>query len=146
MGEYIRLNLNEAAPQLSRAQAALHDKAIGFLDPRLAELVVLRASQLNGCAHDVDTDTTNARRGGESDRRLHAVALWRDAPFFTAKERAALALTESMTLIAEGQVDDETWHEATEQFSAGELPHLLSTIASINALNRLDRAVRRIPT
>ena len=109
------------------------------LDETLRELVKLRASVLNGCAFCVDMHTTDARAKGIDDRRIAAAASWRHSPFFTARERAALALTDAVTLISnrnEG-VPDEVWEEAKAQFSPEELGSLVMAITAINAWNRI---------
>ncbi|MBS1847973.1 MAG: carboxymuconolactone decarboxylase family protein [Actinobacteria bacterium] len=108
-------------------------------DNTIRELVKLRASILNGCAFCVDMHTTDGRRHGESDRRLAVAGAWRHAPFFTARERAALALTDAVTMISnrnEG-VPEDVWAEAKAQFPPEELGNLLSVIVAINAWNRL---------
>ena len=116
------------------------------LDPRLRELVNLRASILNGCAYCIDLHTKNARRAGESERRLYAVAAWRDAPFFDDRERAALALADAVTLISEGGVPRGVWDEAGTHFGPDELAQLVWAITVINAWNRIAVATRMAPT
>lgn len=109
------------------------------LDPTVRNLVKIRASVLNGCAFCVDMHTTEARQRGETDRRLAAVTTWRHGPFFTPRERAALALTDALTTISnrnEG-VPDQVWAEAREQFSPDELGNLMMAIVAINAWNRI---------
>ncbi len=109
------------------------------LDPTLRELVKLRASALNGCAFCVDMHTTDGRARGETDRRLASVMAWPHAPFFTARERAALRLTDAMTLLdghGEG-VPDEVWDEAKTHFDATELGQLVMAITAINSWNRI---------
>lgn len=109
------------------------------LDHELRELVKLRASVLNGCAFCVDMHTTDARANGETDRRLASVAVWPHAPFFTARERAALRLTDAMTLLdgrGEG-VPEEVWAEAKAHFDPAELGQLVMAITAINAWNRI---------
>jgi AhpD family alkylhydroperoxidase len=99
------MEIGPVAPPLHRALVALGNEV--ELDPRLRELVNLRASILNGCAYCIDMHTKIARRGGESEQRLHAVAAWHEAPFFDEAERAALALTDAVTLISDGHVPRE---------------------------------------
>lgn len=107
------------------------------LDKGLRELVKLRASVLNGCAYCVDMHTTDARAMGESDRRLASVMAWPHAPFFTARERAALALTDAMTTLEGHGVSDEVWNEAKAHFPPVELGQLVMAITAINSWNRI---------
>lgn len=112
------------------------------LEPLLLELVKVRASQLNGCAHCLEMHTKDARAMGESDDRLHLVAVWREAPCFSARERAALRWCEELTLIAERDVPDELYDEVREYFSEDELSRLTLAIIVINSWNRLAIAFR----
>lgn len=121
--------------QLYGAMAALEQTIT--LDHTLRELVKLRASVLNGCAFCVDMHTTDARAAGETDRRLASVAAWSHAPFFTAKERAALALTDEVTRMGPHGVSDAVWDEAKAHFDPTELGQLLFAIVAINSWNRL---------
>lgn len=107
------------------------------LDKGLRELVKLRASALNGCAYCVDMHTTDARAMGETDRRLASVMAWPHAPFFTARERAALALTDAMTKLEGHGVSNEVWTEAKANFSPTELGQLVMAITAINSWNRI---------
>ncbi len=108
------------------------------LDARLYELVKIRASQLNGCAFCLDMHTRDARKLGEDQRRLDILSAWHEAPgFFSPRERAALALSESVTQIGAGGVPDSVWNEAAAQFNEAELVPLLMAIATINVWNRL---------
>ena len=138
-----RMRIAEAAPAPYRALLALGRTV--ELDPALRELVNLRASILNGCAYCIDMHTKAARKGGESEQRLYAVAAWRDAPFFDDRERAALALTDSVTLISDDQVPLAIWNEAAEHFAEDELAQLLWAITAINAWNRISIATRVEP-
>jgi AhpD family alkylhydroperoxidase len=115
------------------------------LDHTLLELVKLRASQLNGCAHCIDMHTKELRAEGESEQRLYLLNAWRDSPFYTDRERAALAWTEAVTLIAESQVPDDVYDEARKQFSAEELVNLTMALVAINGANRLNIAFRTVP-
>jgi AhpD family alkylhydroperoxidase len=115
------------------------------LDPALLELVRLRASQLNGCAYCVDLHSGDARKGGETERRLYALPAWREMPFFTARERAALGLTEAATRLTDGPVSDAVFDEAAAHFTEVELAELLWTITVINAWNRLGATARPWP-
>jgi AhpD family alkylhydroperoxidase len=114
-------------------------------DPPLRELVNLRASILNGCAYCVDMHTKDARKAGESEQRLYAVAAWHEAPFFDERERAALALTDAVTLISEDHVPREVWDQAAEHFEPSELAHLTWAIISINSWNRIAVSTRMLP-
>ncbi|TDT37598.1 AhpD family alkylhydroperoxidase [Streptomyces sp. BK208] len=117
----------------------------GLADPGLAELVQIRASQLNHCAFCLDMHLGVAREQGESEGRLDLLAAWEEAgEVFDARERAALALTEAVTVVTEGFVPDAVYEEAARHFDADGLAHLLALIAAINSWNRLMVA-RRIP-
>jgi AhpD family alkylhydroperoxidase len=141
-----RVDMRRAAPDLYRAQVAL-DRAVheSALDTALYELVKIRASQLNGCAYCIDMHTRQARADGESEHRLYAIAAWRESPLFDERERAALALTDALTLVArdDGRLD-RTYEAAAEHFSAEELAALLYGIASINTWNRLAVATHAV--
>jgi len=132
------------------AMDALHalNKAISRvrLSPRLLELMHLRASQINGCGVCAVQHPKIARKLGETDERIFAVAAWRDAPFFTDAERAALALTEALTRIADtpDPVPDEVWDEAARHYDEQELAALVLSIAQINVWNRLNVATRQV--
>jgi AhpD family alkylhydroperoxidase len=112
------------------------------IDPVLRELVKLRASILNGCAYCIDMHTKDARKAGESEQRLYAVAAWHEAPFYSERERAALALTDAVTLVADTHVPADIYEEAARHFDAEELAHLNWQIAAINAWNRVAEATR----
>ena len=141
--EPTRMRIAEEAPAPYRALVAL-GRAIE-LDPALRELVNLRASIGNGCAYCINKHAKAARKGGESEQRLYALAAWRDAPFFSDRERAALALTDAMTLISDEQVPRAVWNEAAEHFAGDELAQLLWAITAINAWNRISIATRTEP-
>jgi AhpD family alkylhydroperoxidase len=138
-----RMEIARAAPQLHRALIALGNEV--ELDPGLRELVNLRASILNGCAYCIDMHTRVARRVGESERRLHAVAAWHEAPFFDERERAALALTDAVTLISDEHVPRDVWEEASAHFETDELAQLVWAITVINAWNRIAITTRMLP-
>jgi AhpD family alkylhydroperoxidase len=112
------------------------------LEPALLELLRLRASQINGCAYCVNMHARDAREGGETEKRLYALPVWAETPFFTARERAALALTEAGTRLSDGPVPDEVFAAAAQQFSEPELAELIWTIAVINAWNRVGAIAR----
>jgi AhpD family alkylhydroperoxidase len=115
------------------------------LPPRTVELLSLRASQINGCSVCIDGHPRIARKLGETDERLFAVAAWRDAPYFTAAERAALALTEAVTRLDDrpDPVPDEVWEEAARHYDETALAGLVLAIAGINVWNRLNVATRQ---
>ena len=120
------------------------DKSIDF-DPSLHELVKIRASQLNGCAYCVNMHSADARAAGETDQRLALLAVWPETHLFDARERAALALTESITRLAETHVPDTAWEEASAHFSPDELGALVSLIVTINAWNAVGVSTRAWP-
>lgn len=138
-----RMEIGSEAPSLHRRLVALGNDV--ELDPRLHELVNLRASILNGCAYCIDIHTKAARRAGESERRLHAIAAWHEAPFFDDKERAALALTDAVTMVADHHVPREVWEEARAYFPEDELAQLVWAITVINAWNRIAITTRMAP-
>jgi AhpD family alkylhydroperoxidase len=107
------------------------------LEHRLHDLVALRASQVNGCAFCIDMHWKDARARGEAEERLYMLAAWRESALYDAREQAALALCEAITLIADGQVPDEVWERASAQFDEHELSQLVFEITAINAWNRL---------
>jgi AhpD family alkylhydroperoxidase len=130
-----RLSLASAAPAVYRAIAAL-DTSVDF-DPALQELIRIRASQLNGCTYCIDSHSRDARRAGESERRIWALSAWRETPFFDDRERAALALTEAMTRLPDAGVPDDVYAEAARHFAHEELGNLIGAIIAINAWNRV---------
>jgi AhpD family alkylhydroperoxidase len=138
----VRLSVGEVTPEPYRAMLALHTAAGAGIDAGLAELVRIRVSQLNGCGFCLDLHTGAARSAGEDPRRLSAVAAWRRTPFFTRRERAALALAEAVTALA--GVDD-AYDEAAGELDDAELGHLLWTIAAVNAWNRIAVPTRMAP-
>ncbi|NUO58378.1 MAG: carboxymuconolactone decarboxylase family protein [Hamadaea sp.] len=134
----IRLAVDTLAPHINKAMNALDAAARKTqLEAPLLELVRLRASQLNGCEYCVDQHSADAIKGGEDPRRLFAITVWRDTPFFSDRERAALELTEAATRLTEGPVTDEVFARAAEQFTEVELAELIWAITVINAWNRL---------
>jgi AhpD family alkylhydroperoxidase len=141
--EQPRLQLSDRARPAYRAMVAL-DGAIE-LDSALRDLVSLRASILNGCAYCVDMHTLDARARGETEQRLYAVSAWHEAPFFSERERAALQLTDAITLVSDGQVPREVFDSAREQFDDEELTQLLWAITAVNAWNRVAISTRMLP-
>ena len=106
------------------------------LESGLLDLIKLRASQINGCAYCIDMHSKDARTGGETEQRLYGLSAWREAPYYTDRERAALAFTEAVTLIADKRVPDDVYQQASEQFNEEELVKLMLAIVTINAWNR----------
>ena len=115
------------------------------LEPSLLELVKFRASQINGCAYCIDMHSKDARARGESEQRLYALSAWAETPFFTDRERAALAWTEAVTLVAEGHVPDEVFERVRKHFADKELVDLTLAIVAINGWNRLAISFRSVP-
>src|SRR6202451_875269 len=141
----VRLDFDSHAAAFSRAlshhaKGATKECARANFDPRLGELVRIRASQLNGCAYCVDMHTTDARAVGETEQRLYGLTVWRDTPFFTDRERAALAFTEAVTLMADDHVPDAAYDAVAAWFSADEVAALLALIVTINAWNAVGVA------
>ncbi|KJC62820.1 alkylhydroperoxidase [Bradyrhizobium sp. LTSPM299] len=132
-------------PDAMKALQALSETTKKGLPEKLLELVHLRASQINGCSVCVDMHPKLAKRAGETEERLFCVAAWRDTPYFTDAERAALALTEAVTRLSdrEDPVPDAVWNEADKHFDEHELAALVLAIAAINVWNRLNVAVRQ---
>ncbi|HWJ31333.1 MAG TPA: carboxymuconolactone decarboxylase family protein [Gaiellaceae bacterium] len=129
------MSLSEMTSAHSSALAALEREIV--VEPVLRELVKLRASMANGCAYCIDLHSKRARRAGESEQRIYALAAWEDAPFFTDRERAALALTDSLTNVATARMPAEVYEEAARQFDYDELTQLIWQIAAINLWNRV---------
>jgi AhpD family alkylhydroperoxidase len=115
------------------------------LEPSLLQLVKMRASQINGCAYCLDMHSKDARAEGETEQRLYALSAWEETPFFTDRERAALALTETVTLVSEGHVPNAVYERARSSFSDEELVNLTLAIITINAWNRLAITFRMVP-
>ena len=134
------MDIGRAAPLLYRALVALGNEVA--LNRGLRELVNLRVSILNGCAYCIDMHTKNARRAGESERRLYAVSAWHESPVFDDKERAALALADAVTLISDGHVPRDVWDGARAHFESDELAQLVWAITVINAWNRIAITTR----
>lgn len=138
-----RLDYGETAPEGIAPLYALerYIKNTG-LEPDLVELVKIRASQLNGCAYCIDMHTKDARSRGESEQRLYGLTAWREAPFYSERERSALAWAESVTQIGEDHLPDELYNLARENFTEKELVDLTLAIIVINAWNRLAISFR----
>jgi AhpD family alkylhydroperoxidase len=143
----VRLDFDTHAAGFARAMAHLDRAATKELDqagidPLLRELIRIRASQLNGCAYCIDMHTKDARAAGETEQRLYALPAWRETPFFTERERAALAFTEDVTLMADEHVPLAAYDAAAAQFAPGEVAALLSLIVAINAWNAIGVTAR----
>ena len=140
-----RLAPYRIAPELMKAMSALEAAVAGSgLEKSLIELVKTRASQINGCAFCLDMHTQDARAHGETEQRLYALTAWRETPFYTDRERAALAWTEAVTRIADG-VHDDVYEEARRHFTEKELADLTWAVVAINSWNRLAIAFRVVP-
>lgn len=138
-----RVDYARIAPGAARAQYGIEAYVRGCgLEHTLLELVKLRASYLNGCAYCVDMHTKDARAAGEHEHRLYAVPVWHETPFFTTRERAALAWTEAVTRLAPGGVPDDVYDEARREFTERELVDLTMAVVAINGWNRLAVSLR----
>lgn len=115
------------------------------LDRSLIDLVKLRASQINGCAYCIDMHWKDLRASGEDEQRLYELDAWRESPFYSDRERAALAWTEAVTLVTDGHVPDSVFDEVRKQFSETELGYLTLAVVAINAWNRLSISFRSVP-
>ena len=139
----IRLAADELAPKAARAMNTLERASReSVLEKPLQEMVRLRASQINGCVYCVDMHARDGIAAGDTWRRMNLVAVWKEAPYFTARERAALALTEQVTRLADSEVSDEVWDEAAKHFTEQELAELVWQIAVINTWNRIGAVTR----
>jgi AhpD family alkylhydroperoxidase len=142
-----RIDFMQRSPQLFKKflDFGLAITREGDLDPTLAHLVDIRASQLNGCAFCLDMHVKEAKLHGERELRLHHVAIWRESALFSARERAALAWTETLTHLPSTGVSDAAYAEAREQFSEKELCDLTFRVMAINGWNRINVAFRSVP-
>src|ERR1700759_1425476 len=136
----VRLDFDSLAAGFARAmghldRAAIKEPDAAAIDPKLRELIRVRASQLNGCAYCIDMHTNDARAIGETEQRLYALPAWRETPYFTARERAALAFTESVTLMDGEHVPASDYDAVAARFSPDEVAALVSLIVTINAWN-----------
>ena len=143
----VRLDFDSFAPGFSRAmshldQAATKELDRAGIDPRLRELVRIRASQLNGCAYCIDMHTKDARAIGETEQRIYGLAAWAETPYFTARERVALAFTETVTRLADTHVPDQAYSDVAAEFSPQEIGALVSLIVAINAWNAIAVTTR----
>lgn len=139
----IRIDYKKIAPEALRAISGVeHYVRSSNLEPTLLELVRLRASMINGCAYCVDMHTKDARARGETEQRLYAVSAWREAPFFTERERAALAWTDAVTQVSVDHVPDEVYRVVHKQFDERQLVDLTMAVIAINSWNRLAVSFR----
>jgi AhpD family alkylhydroperoxidase len=140
-----RLNLRTVEPAGYKAVVDLDAYVRNSgLQPLHYELIKIRASQINGCSYCIDLHTKDARRLGETERRIYALSAWRETPFFSPEERAILALTEEITLIT-GQVSETTWQEAIALFDESYIAKILMAAVTINAWNRIGVATKLAP-
>jgi AhpD family alkylhydroperoxidase len=142
-----RLEAQKVSPAAYQAMLGLEMfvRKQSRLEPALIELVKMRASQINGCAYCIDMHSKDARVEGETEQRLYALSAWEETPFFTERERAALTLTEAITLIREDHVPDAVYEKAKKSFSEEEMVNLTLAIITINAWNRLAITFRMVP-
>ena len=141
-----RINYMKVAPGAYQPMMALEQYLHGCgLEESLLHLVKMRASQINGCAYCLDMHWKDARALGESEQRLYSLDAWRECPYYTERERAALAWTEAVTLVTEGHVPDEVYERVRPHFSEKELADLTLVVTTINAWNRLNIAARTEP-
>jgi len=140
-----RLKLEQAEPQAYKAMLGL-EKYLhrSGLSKTLLELIKIRASQINRCAFCIDMHTKDARKNGETEQRIYALNAWNEAPFFTPEERAVLAMTEAVTLVAGNSISDE-YEEVSRFFSANQIAQILIAIVTINAWNRIAIATLMVP-
>ena len=141
-----RIDFYSASPEALAAMIALEKAGSKLgIDARLLDLIKLRASQINGCAFCIDLHTTDARKAGESERRLATLSAWRETPFFTDRERAALAWTESLTNIATTHAADADYELLAAHYSPKEQSDLTLAVVTINAWNRYAIGFRKMP-
>ena len=142
----LRLDVRKVSPDLYKAMASLQNYVdASGLERKLLDLVEIRASQINGCAYCIVMHTNDARKHGESDEWMHLLNAWREAPVYSARERAALAWTEAVTKVSDSHVPDEVYDEARRHFSEKELVDLTAAVVAINAWNRAAITFRATP-
>src|ERR1044072_607780 len=141
-----RIDLMHVNPGIMQAMFGLERQVrqAGF-DQKLLDLVRMRASQINGCSYCLDMHSKDARANGETEQRLYALDAWRETPYYSARERAALGWSKGLRLVSESHVSDELYDRVREQFSEDELAHLSLAIVAINGWNRLNIAARTVP-
>jgi AhpD family alkylhydroperoxidase len=141
-----RIDLMHVNPGIVQAMLGLERQVRkAGLDNKLLDIVRMRASQINGCAYCLDMHSKDARANGETEQRLYGLAAWRETPYYSARERAALEWTEALTLVSETHAPDDVFERVREQFSEDELVHLTLAIVAINAWNRLNIAAQTVP-
>jgi AhpD family alkylhydroperoxidase len=141
-----RMNLMQVNPAILKAMFGLERQVRqSGLEPRLLDLVRMRASQINRCAYCLDMHSKDARAAGETEQRLYGLEAWRETPYYSARERAALEWTEAVTLVADTGVPDDVYERVREQFSEEELVHLTLAVVAINGWNRFNVAARTVP-
>lgn len=141
-----RIDFAKVAPGAVRAMYGLEKYlSEASVEAPLRELVKLRASQINGCAYCVDMHTKDARAAGENEQRLYGLVAWREAPYYSARERAALEWTDALTLVADNHVPDDLYQRTRQQFNEQELADLTLAVAQINAWNRIAISTRVEP-
>ncbi len=141
-----RIEYTKVAPGAMRAMRGLEDYlAECGLEVSLLDLVYTRVSQINSCAYCIDMHTKDARARGESEQRLYALNAWRETPFYSERERAALAWAEAVTLVANSHVPDEVYEEARQQFTEQDLVNLTLAVVAINGWNRFSISFRTVP-
>ena len=141
-----RIDLMHVNPGVVHAMLGLERQVRqAGLDHKLIDLVRMRASQINGCAYCLDMHSKDARAKGETEQRLYGLDAWRETPYYSDRERAALEWTEALTLMAETRVPDDVYERVRAQFSEDELVHLSLAIVAINGWNRLNVAARTVP-
>ena len=143
----VRLEAQKVSPAAYQAMLGLEMfvRRQSKLEPALIQLVKMRASQINGCAYCIDMHSKDARAEGETEQRLYALSAWKETPFFTDRERAALALTEAVTSIKDSHVPECIYEKAKKSFSEEELVNLTLAIIAINGWNRLSITFRSVP-
>jgi AhpD family alkylhydroperoxidase len=141
-----RIDLTKIKPGVIQAMLGLERQVRqAGLDHKLLDLVRMRASQINGCAYCLDMHSKDARAKGETEQRLYGLSAWRETPYYTPRERAALEWTETLTLVAEKGVPDDVYERVKQQFTEDELVHLTLAIVAINGWNRLNIAAQTVP-
>jgi AhpD family alkylhydroperoxidase len=141
-----RIDVTKVAPGAYQAMGGLQKYVRqSGLEPSLLDLVRMRSSQINGCAYCIDMHSKDARAAGETEQRLYALDAWRETPFYTDRERAALAWTEALTLVSQGHVPDEVYELARKQFSEKEIVDLTLAVVEINGWNRIAISLRAVP-
>ena len=141
-----RLDYQKQSPKALAAMLAVENFVRGCgLEMSLIELIKLRASQINGCAYCIDMHTKDARAAGETEQRLYTLSAWRDTPFYTPRERAALEWTEAVTTISNGPIDDALYASVSEHFSEPEMVNMTMAVIAINGWNRLAIPFRSEP-